>query len=239
MAPEAAPDILAIIPARGGSKGILNKNIRPLAGKPLIVHTIEHALAARAVTRVIVSTDSAAIAEISRAAGAEVVDRPAAISGDTASTESALSHALDSLEQRERYKPELVILLQCTSPLRREDDIDRAVARLRETGVDSLLSLVPFSHFLWKVDAQGVPQAHSYDHQDRPRRQDYTAGMFVENGSIYIFKPWVLRTYGNRLGGRMTYYEMEPLASQEIDTPEEFALCEALLAGPWQQTAPR
>jgi len=228
-----AKHVLAIIPARGGSRGVPRKNVRPLAGRPLLAHTIDHALAAHRVTRVVVSTDDAEIGAIATQGGAEVIWRPAEISGDTATTESALLHALDALQTAEGYAPDLVVLLQCTSPLRLPGDIDRAVETLLENRADSLLSLVPFGRFLWQVGADGRPQPYNYDYRRRPRRQEHTSGLYVENGSIYIMRPWVLREENNCLGGRIAHYVMHPLTIVEIDAPEDFALAEAILAGPW------
>ena len=125
-------NILAIIPARGGSKGIPRKNLQPLAGKPLLAYTIEHARATPAVTRVVVSTDDVEIASVAQQYGAEVIWRPAEISGDTATSEAALLHALDHLRDNEGYEPDLVVFLQATSPLRRSDDIQRAVETLQQ-----------------------------------------------------------------------------------------------------------
>ncbi|GAB4574230.1 MAG: acylneuraminate cytidylyltransferase family protein [Anaerolineae bacterium] len=224
---------VAIIPARGGSKGIPGKNLVPVAGKPLIVHTIEHALAAACISRVIVSTDAEAIAAASREAGAEVVSRPAALAGDTASSESALLHVLETLCATEGYMPDLVVFLQCTAPLRLPYDIDRAVQTLLNAGADSLLSLVPFDRFLWKLGPDGRPRSFTYDYRQRPRRQEYAAGMFIENGSIYVFRPEVLHTTGNRLGGVVAHYVMHPLSAVDIDTPDDLALAGALLADVW------
>ena len=216
--------ILAIIPARGGSKGIPRKNLLVLAGKPLIVHTIEHALQARSVDRVVVSTDDPEIAAVSKQYGAEVIWRPAEISGDTASSESALLHALDFLERTEGYRPALVVFLQCTSPIRHPKDIDQAVQTLLDEDADSLLSVVPFHLFIWRlVDGQGQPV--DYDHRHRPRRQDRQPE-YMENGSIYVFKPWVLRRFNNRLGGKIALYVMDGWSSVDINTLRDFELCE-------------
>ena len=222
------PEVLAIIPARSGSKGIPGKNLRPLAGKPLVVHTIEHARAATRVNRVVVSTDGAEIAEAARRAGAEVVDRPAEIAGDTASSESALRHVLDFLAERERYSPDVVVFLQCTSPIRRPDDVDGAIRKLVESGADSLLSVVRTHRFLWR-EVDGRAEAVNYDPDHRPRRQDRPPE-YQENGSIYVFKPWVLAERDNRLGGKIALYEMDARSAVDIDDPEDFALCEHLLA---------
>ena len=107
---------LAIIPARGGSKGIPRKNVRLVAGKPLVAHSIEHARNTPAIQRVIVSTDDQEIADVARQYGAEVVLRPADISGDTATSESALVHVLDTLKEQENYEPDRVVFLQCKPP---------------------------------------------------------------------------------------------------------------------------
>lgn len=221
--------LIAIIPARGGSKGVPRKNARLLAGKPLVAHTIEQARQAICVTRVVVSTDDPEIGAISAEYGAEVVWRPAELSGDTATSESALRHALDQLQQVEGYEPDLVLFLQCTAPLRQPDDIDRAVQKLREEEADSLFSAVPFHRFLWRREGDdGAPRSFNYDHQHRPRRQD-RAPEYLENGSIYIFKPWVLERYDNRLGGKIAIYEMDEASAVDIDTPQDFEWCELLL----------
>ncbi len=220
-------EILAIIPARGGSKGIPRKNLQPLAGRPLLAHTVEAALAASAVTRVVVSTDDDEIAEVARALGAEVVRRPAEISGDTASSESALAHVLDHLRDTEGYEPELVVFLQATSPIRRPTDIDDAVAALLEAEADSLFSACAVHGFVWRRSGDGL-RSLTYDHEHRPRRQDIGEDL-LENGSIYVFKPWVLREHGNRLGGQIAVYEMDPLHSFQVDEPGDLELMERIL----------
>lgn len=222
-------EVVAIIPARGGSKGIPRKNVRLLAGKPLLAYTVEQARAAAAVTRVVVSTDDAEIAAVARRYGAEVIDRPAAISGDTATSESALLHALDALGAQ-GVQPELVVFLQCTSPFRAPGDIDAAVATLRARGADSLLSVVPSHAFLWSErDGRAAPL--NYDYRSRPRRQD-RAPEYRENGSIYVFKPWVLRELGNRLGGAIALYIMDEAQGLDIDGPFDWQWAEWWLTHP-------
>ena len=226
------PHTIAIIPARGGSVGIPRKNLTPIAGRPLVVHTIEHALAAESVDRVVVSTDDNDIAAVSRAAGAEVVMRPAEISGGEASSESALSHALGELLSLGDCDPELVVFLQATSPFRRPDDIDRAVDTLRQQDADSLFSACPTHGFVWRRGPSPEDQGNSlraltYDPAHRPRRQDIGEDL-MENGSIYVFKPAVLREHDNRLGGRIAVHVMDPLDSFQIDEPSDLAVAEAL-----------
>jgi N-acylneuraminate cytidylyltransferase len=216
---------VAIIPARGGSKGIPRKNLRVVGGLPLIAHSIVQAERAAAIDATFVTTDDSEIAQVSRQYGAGIVERPADIAGDTASSESALVHALDVIEQGGPVG--LVVFLQCTSPLRDDGDIDRAVAELARRDADSLLSVAPSHRFLWKQGAEG-PVALNYDHRRRPRRQDLDP-QYVENGSIYLFKPWVLRQTGNRLGGRIALHVMAPRSAFEIDDELDLAIIDFLL----------
>ena len=221
-------EILVIIPARGGSKGIPRKNVQLVAGKPLLAHTIGHARNTPAVDRVVVSTDDAEIGAVAEEYGAEVVWRPAAICGDEARSESALVHALDVLQEREGYEPNLVVSLQATSPMRQPDDVARAIEQLRRAGADSLFSARPLHGFVWRRE-EGELASFSYDYRQRQRRQDAPED-FVENGSIYVFKPWVLRRFDNRLGGKIAMYVMDPLDSFQVDAPGDLALMEKLLA---------
>lgn len=220
-------NVLAIIPARGGSKGIPGKNIRLICGKPLLAYSIEHARNAPSVTRIVVSTDDTAIARIAEAYGAEVVWRPESISGDTASSESALEHTLGYLRVTEQYVPDLVVFLQATSPLRKPDDVEQAIQTLLREQADSLLSTGPVHGFVWRITGD-APKSFSYDHAARPRRQDAPEDL-IENGSIYVFKPWVLDQLHNRLGGKIAVHRMEPLYSFQIDEPADLALFEALI----------
>ncbi len=220
--------IIALIPARGGSKGIPQKNLRRVGGIPLLAHTIAHARGTPEISRTIVSTDDAEIARVATEHGAEVVVRPAEISGDTASSEAALLHVLDHLKITEGYEPELVVFLQATSPLRRPDDISRAIGTLLAEGADSLFSAYRQHGFLWRREGSAPPTSFSYDYRARPRRQD-VAEELVENGSIYVFRPYVLREGGNRLGGRIAVHIMDPADSFQVDEPADLELMERLL----------
>ncbi len=225
---ETPRNIIALIPARGGSKGIPRKNLRMMAGKPLLAYTIEQALRAPSISRVIVSTDDAEIKAVAQHYGAEVIDRPAAISGDAATSESALLHGLDTLREAEGYEPDLVVFLQATSPLRQPDDIEQAIATLYREDADSLLSGCSVHGLVWR-SSQDALSSLSYDYRNRQRRQD-SPHDFMENGSIYLFKPWVLREHNNRLGGRIALYRMHPLDSFQIDEPDDIDLIERLMA---------
>ncbi len=225
---RANHSLIAIIPARGGSRGIRHKNVQPLAGKPLLAYTIEHARQTLAIARVIVSTDDTEVASVAGRWGAEVIWRPTEISDDTATSESALLHALDHLRDTEGYEPDLVVFLQATSPLRQPEDIQKAIETLQREGADSLFSAGPVHGFVWRKEGERL-RSFSYDYGHRPRRQDAPEDL-VENGSIYVFKPWVLRQFNNRLGGKIAVYCMDALDSFQVDDPADLELMEQLLA---------
>jgi YrbI family 3-deoxy-D-manno-octulosonate 8-phosphate phosphatase len=218
---------IAIIPARGASKRLLRKNLALVAGVPLVAHTIRHARGASRVDAVIVSTEDPEIADVARSEGADVVIRPEALASDAATSESALLHVLDTRRDRGLPDPDLVAFLQCTSPVREPDDIDRAIDQLEADGADSLLSVCENTRFVWASGANG-PASINYDFRHRRREQDLDP-QFQENGSIYVFRPWVLRQQNNRLGGRIALYEMDYWSSFQIDSPEDLALCNWIL----------
>jgi N-acylneuraminate cytidylyltransferase len=221
--------VVAIIPARGGSRRLPRKNVQPVAGRPLILHSIEHAVTSTMVSRTIVSTNDLEIASISRTAGAEVIIRPPELSTDTATSESALLHVLAALEQQDGYRPDLVVFLQCTSPVRRRGDIDGAIQHLVNVGADSLFSATESKWLLWR-SAGPWAESFNYDYRKRRREQDMIPE-WRENGSIYVFKPWVLYEQENRLGGKIAVYEMDYWSSFQIDSKEELDLCDWILRG--------
>lgn len=215
------PKPICIIPARGGSKGLPQKNILPLAGKPLIVHTIEQAQ--QTGLDVIVSTDDKEIAQVAHSVGARIIRRPKELSGDIAPSEWALMHVLNNIPPQE-----FVVFLQCTSPIRRRYDIRHAINTFFAERADSLLSVVPFKRFIWRGrDLRPYPS--NYEPKSRPMRQNINEEEWMENGSIYILKPEVLERYGNRLGGKIALYPMPWYSAFEIDTAEDFALNEWIL----------
>ncbi|MGI6082076.1 MAG: cytidylyltransferase domain-containing protein [Limnochordia bacterium] len=212
---------LAVIPARGGSKGLPRKNVRLLCGKPLLAWTIEAATRAKSVERVVVSTDDAEIAEVSRRYGAQVVRRPKRISDDTSPSEEALLHALGQL----KIDQGVLVFLQCTAPLMLPEDIDSTVAALEHA--DSAFTATSWYHFLWKMTAQGaVPVGHSK--QERPMRQQKEPE-FLEVGAVYAMKiPGFLQAR-HRFFGRVAMHLIPGERSIEIDDETDFLLAETLM----------
>jgi len=217
--------IVSIIPARGGSKAIPQKNIINFCGKPLLAWTIKQALNSCYIEKVYVSTDDSNIAEIATKYGAKVIERPKELATDASSSEEALLHALDFIEKKEKLKVDIVVFLQCTSPLRECEDIDNAVRKFVEEKADSLFSVARLEDFcVWKKENNGLVSV-TFDYKNRGMRQDREP-YYLENGSIYIFKPEILRRYKNRIGGRIIIYEMPYWKSYEIDSWEDLEICE-------------
>lgn len=219
----SVPNILCVIPVRGGSKGVPGKNRRMVAGKPLVAWTIEQALAARPALDVLVSTDDPQLAQIAREAGADVPFlRPADLARDDTATEPVILHAIAHRVAEDR-RPDAVMLLQATSPVRLDGTIDRAIAQFQKTGVDSLVGVVPQTPFLWR---QGPPAFAHYDIDARPRRQDIDADGFFyrETGSLYLTRTEIYETRDNRLGGNVGLFVMDDVEGIDIDTELDLSL---------------
>ncbi|WP_245258595.1 acylneuraminate cytidylyltransferase [Methylopila sp. M107] len=218
---------IAVIPARGGSKGVPRKNVRLLAGAPLVARTIAAARAASLVDAVYVSTDDAEIAAAARAAGADVIDRPAGISGDEASSESALLHALDVVEAAGGPVRALVFL-QCTSPFTTSAEIDACAAAVLRDGAACAFTAAPDHGFLWGVDEAGDAHGLNHDHRAPRRRRQELPPQYRETGAVYAMDAAAFRAAGVRFCGpaKLVPVDTPPV---EIDSLADFALVEALL----------
>ena len=220
----------AIIPARGGSKGIPGKNLHPVCGRPLLVWSILQALAADGIDQVWVSSDSDEILDVAHAAGARTLRRPIELAGDTASSESAWRHAIDEIEARNQ-PIDWVVGMQATSPIREPRDLTEALRRAIAENFDSLLSVVEIEDFfIWRIDADGRPESVNYDYHNRKRRQAIEK-RYLENGSFYIFRPALLREHDNRLAGRIGLHALQKHKMFQIDSAADVPLCEAIMRG--------
>ena len=222
-------NIVGIIPARGGSKRLPGKNIKLLAGKPLVAYTIEAGLKSKLINRVIVSTEDPKIAEISKSFGAEVFIRPAELAQDTTKTPPVLIHVVEELE-KEGYYPDIVVLLQCTSPLRDEKIIDEALQKLINSDNDSVFTGTKIGKTMpkWKRDYSGKMVA-LYDYHFRPRYQEpeLMEDMFAENGAFYAIKIDAFKKYRDFIGENAEIFETPKQI--DIDTPEDFEKVEKII----------
>ena len=216
--------VTAFIPARCGSKSIPFKNIKPLAGRPLIYWNLAALEECEAVDAVIVATDCAEIRRVVREFSLSKVtlyDRSAETATDAASTESVM---LEYLETNQLPDKDLFMLVQITSPLTRTEDYSSAIARIRAGEGDSLLTAVPFKRFLWTANGQAI----NYDFRSRPRRQDMKAS-YLENGAFYINSVGNIRRDRNRLSGRIVVQELHEYMATEIDEPHDWAVMETMI----------
>ncbi|GAA3391771.1 acylneuraminate cytidylyltransferase [Streptomyces roseoviridis] len=227
--PTTPPTVLAVIPARGGSKGVPAKNLAPVAGIPLVGRAVRACLAAPRVTDVVVSTDDPAIAETARAFGAQAVQRPAGLSGDTATSESAVRHALDAFEAASGRAADVVLLVQCTSPFLTAEEVDATAARIVSGEADTAFTAAPTHGFLWKENPGGADGATGVNHDKahRPRRQDREPE-YLETGAVYAMAADGFRTHGHRFFGRTALVVTDPARALEIDDPHDLARARAL-----------
>ena len=232
---------LAVIPARGGSKGVPAKNLAPVAACRWSRAPCARASAARLVTDVVVSTDDADIAAAARAAGAEVVLRPAAIAGDTATSEAAVLHAMDAHEAMHGAPVDVVLLVQCTSPFLTREDIEGSRPRSSRAARTRAVTVAPFHGFVWREDESDAGQAVigaqrvggstavlvdtaaargygvNHDASFRPRRQDRPQD-FLETGAAYAMSATGFREAGHRFFGRTALVRTDPARVLESTT---------------------
>lgn len=219
---------IAVIPARGGSKGIPGKNIKYIGGQSLVTYSIKAALETKCIDRVIVSTDDQAIADIAKASGAEVVFRPSEISGDFASSESALLHALQVLNEEEGYKPEILVFLQCTSPLTLTEDIEGTIQALLVGNADTSFAAAPFHYFIWSRTEDGCAEGINHDKKNRAMRQQ-REGQFIEAGAVYAMRVEGFLKEKHRFFGKTVLYEIPEERCFEIDEPVDLLIAEQMI----------
>ena len=231
------PTVLAVIPARGGSKGVPAKNLARVGGVPLVARAVRACLASGEVTDVVVTTDAPAVAEAARAAAEALgeaarlhcVQRPENIAGDTATSEAAVLHALDAYEALRGRTVDVVLLVQCTSPFVAREDIDGVAAAVAREGADTAVTVAPFHGFLWR-DGTAV-EDHNYgvnhDKRVRPRRQDRPEDL-LETGAAYAMDAAGFRTHRHRFFGHTALVRTDPARVLEIDDPHDLARARAL-----------
>jgi CMP-N,N'-diacetyllegionaminic acid synthase len=223
-------DSFAIILARGGSKGIKNKNLINLSGKPLIEWTIDHCLNCKQIAETFVSSDSDDILDFAITKKVTPIKRPLHLAQDNSSSEEAWLHSLDYINNIKGYLLDLIIAPQVTSPLRDKDEFTHALDKMKNENLDSLLSVNCLKDFFIWVDNDKEFVSENYDFKNRSRRQ-LIKTRYHENGSFYIFKPDILKKNKNRLGGKIGYYVMEQYKSFQIDEIEDIKLCEVIMNG--------
>ncbi|WP_328480076.1 acylneuraminate cytidylyltransferase [Streptomyces sp. NBC_00377] len=227
--PAAVRRVLAVIPARGGSKGVPAKNLAPVGGVPLVARAVRECRAARLVTDVVVSTDDHAIAAAAREAGAEVVLRPAAIAGDTATSEAAVLHALDAHETLHGAPVDVVLLVQCTSPFLVREEVDGVARAVAEQGADTAVTVAAFHGFVWRRSDEAGEGGFGVNHDTshRPRRQDRPQD-FLETGAAYAMDAAGFRRHRHRFFGRTELVRTDPARVLEIDDPHDLTRARAL-----------
>ena len=219
-------NVLGVIPARGGSKGVPGKNIKPLAGKPLIAWTIDAAKQSKLLTHCIVSTDSEEIAEVSKKHGAQVpFIRPADLATDSARAIPVIQHALKEMEDREGITFDAVMMLQPTTPFRTAEDIDNAIQLLSDTGADSVISVVDVeghhpARMKFMKGNQLIDPDYCEEYENQPRQE--LEPMYLRNGMIYLTRREVL--LANSFKGKdCRGVVVDTNRSVNIDTPLDFA----------------
>ncbi len=222
--------ILGLIPARGGSKGVSGKNSKLLGGIPLVVYSIQSALATHGLGEVIVSTDDPAIQQISLSAGAKAPFlRPVHLAQDDTPTLPVIQHALQYyLEQGERF--DAICLLQPTTPFRKKELIDQAIEKFISSGADALVSVVPVPHefnphWVFEPNRQGFLTIATGEKDIIPRRQELPPA-YVRDGAIYLTKSSVILEKNSLYGDALAYIENDPDFHVNIDTQADWELAE-------------
>jgi YrbI family 3-deoxy-D-manno-octulosonate 8-phosphate phosphatase len=221
-------NIISIIPASEGSKNIPGKNFIPICGKPLIGWTIEQSIKTKLIKQTFVISDNIEIAEISEQFGAKIIKWPDSDGDNFVSSEIVLMHALDIIKANFHIEPDLIVFLQASLPLRKQNDIKDCINKLLYDDSDSIFSGCLYGDFpIWEL-SENKWQSLNYDYFNMGARQQITP-KFAENGSIYVFKPDILTKFNNRLGGKISIFEMEFWQTWKIDNSEDIKIVESLM----------
>ena len=227
------PLALGLIPARAGSKSVCKKAVHPVAGRPLIGWTIAAARCSKLLDRLIVTTEDDEIADVARDHGAEVpFMRPRELARDDVPNMDAAIHALTWLDENEGYRPEYLVLLQPTSPLRLPEDIDTPLTMARDGALDAVVSVTPVTHhprLLRHVDEQGVVAPFAAEVPDLPRRQTL-APVYAHNGAVFLVRAGILRSRRTYEPEGTRAYMMPPERSLDVDLPWDLRLAGLILA---------
>lgn len=222
-------NIIAIIPARGGSKRIPKKNIKHLCGKPLIEYTIESALKSRFLDRIIVSTENEEIAKISKDLGAEVIIRPDELALDGTPTDDVVLDVLEKMKVDQNYIPEIIVLLQPTSPLRTTDDIDNAIEKFKNSKYESLIGVTEYDHSpYWAFEIENGFLKSIFGRNKFLRSQELPK-LYRPNGSIFITKTDTFLKYRSFYTKLIIPFIMPYERSIDIDNELDFLLSESIL----------
>ncbi len=209
--------VLAIIPARGGSKGIRLKNLQVLNDKPLLDYSVNASLRSKIITKTIVSSDHEKILERATKLGSDIIKRPKNLATDASQIEPVIDHCLNFLKSKKDFVPDIIILLQNTSPLRTKKHIDSALNLFLSSNFDSILSGYYSHHFFWKIKNNNIANPINYNPKKRPNRQDFGT-QFIENGAIYITTYSAFKKSKCRISGKIGFFEMDEDLSVDIDT---------------------
>ncbi len=228
-------NIIGVIPARAGSKGLPGKNIKPVNGIPMIAHVIRAALDATLLDRVIVSTDGQEIADIATQYGAEVLIRPPEISGDTAAIEDSLRHVVRHLDAREAYRADVVVLMQTNVPIRKPGAIDEAIDKLINSGFDSVVSVFAVNQrpeWMKKATPEGTLKPFM---QCAEYRRQLLPQYYMLDGAIEAIRTEILMATEGKsgvhvyFGEKMGYIEYDRIYSMDVDSSEDFAIVESAM----------
>ncbi|GKX65523.1 cytidylyltransferase domain-containing protein [Inconstantimicrobium mannanitabidum] len=224
-------NILAIIPARGGSKGLPRKNVKELDGKPLISYTIEEAKKSKYIDRIVVSTEDEEIAKVSKQFGAQVPClRPQELAEDYSTSVDCVLHMLKWLKYSENYTPDYVCLLQCTSPLRDSDDIDGAIEKIIEIGMDAVVSICEAEvNPYWTTILNGDKLEYFLEEGRKITRRQELPKVYRVNGAIYLIETKVFVENKTFEPENLTGFIMNNNRSIDIDNNEDFMLAELLI----------